>query len=98
MQISFDADLPLQCDDKDLGEPGLKSPTKSPTQMCGFIAAIKLNQILAFALRTLVSRTKGSSSLATDGGRSTRQRSRGPSLVILENSGNKTFLPPSIQP
>lgn len=53
--ISFDADLPLLCDDEDLGESGLKSPAQSPTQMCCFVAAIKLNQILAFALRTLAS-------------------------------------------
>ena len=59
MPISFDADLPLPCDDKDLGELGLESPAQSPTQMCGFIAAIKLNQILAFALRTLVSCVQG---------------------------------------
>lgn len=55
MSVSFDADLPLLCNDEDLGESGLKSPAQSPTQMCCFVAAVKLNQILAFALRTLVS-------------------------------------------
>ena len=51
---SFDTDLPLLCNDEDLGESGLKSPPQAPSHMCGFVAVIKLTQILAFALRTLV--------------------------------------------
>ncbi|KAF9646992.1 hypothetical protein BDM02DRAFT_2831037 [Thelephora ganbajun] len=54
----FDANLPLLCNDEDLEESGLKSPAQSPTHMCCFVAAIKLNQILAFALRTLYSTKK----------------------------------------
>ena len=53
--ISFDTDLPLLCNDEDLGQSGLKSPPQFPTQMCSFVAVIKLSHILAFALRTLVS-------------------------------------------
>jgi hypothetical protein len=55
---SFDADPPLPCNDEDLGELGLDSPAQSPTEMCSFIALTKLTQILAFALRTLVSCTR----------------------------------------
>jgi hypothetical protein len=96
--ISFDADLPLLCNDEDLGELGLKSPAKSPTQMCSFIASIKLTQILAFSLRTLVSCTRESFAPVVDNCHSTRQRNQGSSLVTLESSGKSAFLPPSIQP
>ncbi|KAF9643134.1 hypothetical protein BDM02DRAFT_3192157 [Thelephora ganbajun] len=60
----FDTDLPLICDDKDLDESSLKSPSQAdrPTQMCGFVRMIKLSQILAFALRTVYS-TKRSRAL-----------------------------------
>ena len=53
---SFDADLPLICNDEDLDASGPDHPTdtKPPTRMSCFVAAIKLNQILAFALRTIV--------------------------------------------
>lgn len=55
---SFDTDLPLICDDEDLGEFGLKSPLQPdrPTEISSFVCMIKLSQILAFALRTVVSR------------------------------------------
>jgi hypothetical protein len=58
---SFDTDLPLICDDEDLDESGLKSPLHPdlPTQMSGFVCMIKLSQIIAFALRTVVSRRLG---------------------------------------
>jgi len=58
---SFDAELPLVCDDDDLEESGPKSPLQSdrPTQMSSFVCMIKLSQITAFALRTVVSRRSG---------------------------------------
>ena len=54
---SFDADLPLTCDDEEL-ECDLKLPLQPdrPTQMSSFVCTIRLSQILAFALRTVVSR------------------------------------------
>ena len=52
---SFDTDLPLTCNDEDLDESSLHSPVvNSPTRMCCFVMAIKLNQILAYSLRTIV--------------------------------------------
>ena len=52
---SFDADLPLICDDEDLDDSGGDTPeVNPPARMSCFVAAIKLNQILAFALRTIV--------------------------------------------
>ena len=53
---SFDADLPFACNDEDLDVFGPIHHTEanSPTRMGCFVAAIKLNQILAFALRTIV--------------------------------------------
>ena len=58
---SFDTDLPLIYDDEDLDEFDLKSPSQSdrPTQMSSFVCTIKLSQILAFALRTVVSHQSG---------------------------------------
>ncbi|KAF9646991.1 hypothetical protein BDM02DRAFT_3188330 [Thelephora ganbajun] len=56
----FDADLPLICNDEDLDYP-VPNPPKElnpPTRMCCFAAAIELNQILAFALRTIYSTRK----------------------------------------
>jgi hypothetical protein len=57
---SFDADLPLICNDEELDESGLKLPLQQgrPTQISGFVCMIKLSQILAFTLRTLVSRPR----------------------------------------
>jgi len=52
---SFDADLPIACDDEDLDDSGLDPPeVNRPTRVCCFVAAIKLNQIFAFAIRTIV--------------------------------------------
>lgn len=54
---SFDADLPLICDDEDLDGSGLELPFQQgrPTQISNFFCMIKLSQILAFTLRTVVS-------------------------------------------
>lgn len=53
---SFDADLPITCNDEDLNDnvPNPPMGADPPTRMCCFVAAIRLNQILAFALRTIV--------------------------------------------
>ena len=55
---SFDLDLPAECDDEYWSTPdpkdAFKQPTGKPSQMSYFIAFLKLSQILAFALRTIV--------------------------------------------
>jgi len=58
---SFDTDFPLICNDEDLDESGPKSPLQPnrPTQMSSFACMIKLSHIIAFALRTVVSRQRG---------------------------------------
>lgn len=55
---SFDADLPLIRNDEELDESGLGPPLQQgpPTQISSFVCMIKLSQILAFTLRTVVSR------------------------------------------
>lgn len=57
---SFDADLPLICSDEDLDESGLELPLQQgrPTRVSSFVCMIKLSQILAFTLRTVVSRRR----------------------------------------
>lgn len=58
---SFDLDLPVECDDEHWSPPdpkdAFKQPPGKPSKMSYFIAYLKLSQILAFALRTIVSRT-----------------------------------------
>lgn len=53
---SFDADLPIVCNDEDLDDAVPKPPSGVDplTKMRCFVATIQLNQILAFALRTIV--------------------------------------------
>lgn len=53
---SFDADLPVICNDEGLndGVPNFRTDASPPTRMHCFVAAIQLNQILGFALRTIV--------------------------------------------
>ena len=57
----FDLDLPVECDDEywTSEDPKLawKQPSGKPSYVAYFIAVLRLNQILAFALRTIVSRT-----------------------------------------
>lgn len=56
---SFDLDLPAECDDEYWSPPdpkdAFKQPPGKPSEMSFFIAYLKLSQILAFALRTIVS-------------------------------------------
>ena len=58
---SFDLDLPAECDDEYWSPPdpkdAFKQPPGKPSKMSYFIAYLKLSQILAFALRTIVSST-----------------------------------------
>ena len=55
---SFDTDLPSNCDDEYLEHPdpemAFKQPSGIPSKMDYFISMIRLNQVLAFAQRTLV--------------------------------------------
>ena len=56
---SFDLDLPVECDDEYWSPPdpkdAFKQPAGKPSKMSHFISYLKLSQILAFALRTIVS-------------------------------------------
>lgn len=57
--FSFDIDLPIECDDEYWFHPdpaqAFKQPPGKPSKLSFFVSLIKLNQILAFALRTVVS-------------------------------------------
>lgn len=56
---SFDVDFPVECDDEYWEHPdpekSFKQPLDQPSKISYFIAYLKLTQILAFALRTVVS-------------------------------------------
>jgi hypothetical protein len=56
---SFDIDFPVDCDDEyweNLDpEKAFKQPPNKPSKVSFFISYLKLNQVLAFALRTVVS-------------------------------------------
>ena len=56
---SFDLELPLEVDDEYWEHPdptkAFKQPPGIPCSISYFISFLKLNQILAFALRTIVS-------------------------------------------
>ncbi|KAI0309699.1 fungal-specific transcription factor domain-containing protein [Amylostereum chailletii] len=58
----FDLDLPADCDDEYWTHPdpaqAFKQPSGKPSSISFFISAIKLNQILGFALRTIYSINK----------------------------------------
>jgi len=57
--ISFDLDLPVDCDDEYWDHPDpekrFKQPPNKPSSVTSFIFFIKLQQVLAFSLRTIVS-------------------------------------------
>jgi len=57
--ISFDSDLPVDCDDEywDHTDPEkcFKQPPNKPSSVTSFILYTKLQQLLAFSLRTIVS-------------------------------------------
>jgi len=56
---SFDLDLPVDCDDEywDHRDPEkrFKQPPNTPSSVTAFISYIKLQQVLALSLRTIVS-------------------------------------------
>jgi len=57
--ISLDLDLPKDCDDEYWDNPDeekrFKQPPNKPSSITSFILYLKLTQILAFSLRTIVS-------------------------------------------
>lgn len=58
--FSFDLDLPIDCDDEYWEHPDpekrWKQPPGKPSLVAAFLCYLKLNQVLAFSLRTIVSR------------------------------------------
>jgi hypothetical protein len=56
--VSFDLDLPVECDDEYWEHPdpqqAFKQPTTKPSVIAYFNCYLKLNQVLAFSLRTIV--------------------------------------------
>ncbi|KAF9223948.1 hypothetical protein BS17DRAFT_705117 [Gyrodon lividus] len=56
---SFDLDLPVECDDEYWEHPdpeqAFKQPSDKPSTMSFFMSFLKLNRVLAFALKTLYS-------------------------------------------
>ena len=97
---SFDLDLPVECDDEYWSptdpKDAFKQPPGKPSKMSFFIAYLKLSQILAFALRTIVSGATCCAEIcwliATNSIRSTSQRR---CLGLSDNSGNNTLSPNS---
>ena len=59
--FSYDLDLPVDCDDEYWDDPDpekrFKQPANKPSSVTAFILYIKLHQILAFSLRTIVSKS-----------------------------------------
>ena len=53
---SFDLELPMECDDEYWEDPekAFKQPPGKPSKVSFFVSYLKLNQILGFALRTIV--------------------------------------------
>ncbi|KAG1729861.1 fungal-specific transcription factor domain-containing protein [Suillus paluster] len=62
MSSSFDLDLPVECDDEYWEHPDpdqmFKQPADKPSLVSHFVNFLKLNHILAFALRTIYSINK----------------------------------------
>jgi hypothetical protein len=63
LAFSFDVDLPIDCDDEywENDDPNLafKQPPGKPSKVAFFISLIKQQEILALALRTIVSSRRG---------------------------------------
>jgi hypothetical protein len=84
----FDVDLPMEIDDEyweNEHEPdqAFKQPAGKPSALSYFVSLIKLIQILAIALRTIVSRAPSMLlCLILKGCRSTRLTSQKSSLVL----------------
>lgn len=57
--FSFDIALPTECDDEywltPEGELSFEQPPGKPSKVTAFVCVVKLCQILAFAMRTVVS-------------------------------------------
>ena len=60
MPDSFDLEFPAECDDEYWEHPdpskAFRQPPGKPSTVSAFVLTLKLNRILAFALRTIVSR------------------------------------------
>jgi hypothetical protein len=71
MTSSFDVGLPTDCDDEywENDDPDLafKQPPGKPSKVAFFISLIRQQEILAFALRTIVSSLKVDVSLLRTG-------------------------------
>ena len=98
---SFDLDLPVECDDEYWSpvdsKDAFRQPLGKPSKMSFFIAYLKLSQILAFALRTIVSGatccTEICWSMITNSIQSTSRRH---CLGLSDNSGSNILSPNSI--
>ena len=100
MYCSFDLDLPLEVDDDcwDLSASDSNYPLKhpqpasKPSVVSFFVCHMKLSQILAFALRTIVSWDEPCTSAWLISCHSTRSTSPRFCLASLVRSGNSTLL------
>jgi hypothetical protein len=57
-EISFDLDLPIECDDEYWEQPNglsFKQPQDKPSRMSMFIHVMRIQQLVSYALRTIVS-------------------------------------------
>ena len=103
---SFDLALPTECDDEywltPEGEPLFKQPPGKPSRVTTFVCMLRLGQILALVMRTIVSNvSENLFRLQTPGFfRSTRPTSHERSWVSRTSSGNsassRTSTPRSI--
>ena len=62
LEVSIDVSLPVECDDEywvasDAG-PAFKQPPGRPSKIAFFNCFVRLHQILAFAMRTIVRRSE----------------------------------------
>ena len=99
--FSFDLDLPVDCDDEYWYDPDpekcFKQPPNKPSSVTAFILYIKLHQILAFSLRTIVSRSlqqsgPADSNLVLKFHNSIQSTSQSFCLVPQDNHGSNTLL------
>ena len=83
---SFDLELPVDCDDEYWDHPDpkqrFKQPENKPSLISAFILFIKLNQILSYCLRTIVTLSFISRKLTDDIFRSMPSTSRKYYLVM----------------
>ena len=65
--LSFDLDLPIDCDDEywenEDPEKAWKQPSGKPSSMSYFIQFLKLGEVLGHVLRTIVRQTSGISAI-----------------------------------